>query len=149
MGKMIYNFRRYFLFITLLLFPALVQAGPPFLTDDFGTTEKGHFEVQAFTHGAKNADGVEGAFGIDASTGVAGNFEIGVVLPLSYENPVGEPTRYGVTNFVVGGKYRFVDQEQAGVNISFAPSVSLPSLSNDMGSKYVSVTLPVWLGREG
>lgn len=50
-------------------------------------------------------------------------------------------------NIELAAKYKFLHQEDAGVDVAFFPRVFLPAGSGDVGERHVSLLLPFWVQR--
>jgi hypothetical protein len=131
--------------LLLLASPAL--AGPPYVTDDPEPTELGHFEIYAFATGSATRDGASGAGGIDFNYGAAENLQLTAVLPAAWDNSDVGPSAMNLGNIELAAKYKFLHQDDVGVDIAFFPRVFLPAGSPQVGERHVSLLLPLWFGR--
>jgi hypothetical protein len=136
----------FFLGIMSLALPA--AAGPPYFTDDPVPTDTGHFEVYLFGAGTHTRAGSDGAAGLDVSYGGAKNLQLSATVPVAYETPRGAPTIGGIGNIELAAKYRFLSQEEFGLDVAVFPRVFLPSASNRVGDQHVSFFLPIWIGKD-
>jgi hypothetical protein len=115
------------LFASFLGTACLAQGGPPLRTDDPGTPGSRNWEI--------NAAGT-----VEARSGVTGtelpivdiNYGWGNHIQLKLEMPVlvqfdSSGTRAEAGDVKCGVKWRFVDQEKHGINISMYPQVSFNS----------------------
>lgn len=132
--------------VTLLARPAL--AGPPYLSDDPEPTDYGHFEIYAFNDGTLVRDGASGEAGIDFNYGAAPDLQLTVTAPVGFDRQSGARARYAFSNVELAAKYRFLHQDQIGVDVSFFPRVFLPSGSNRIGNNRTSFLLPLWLQKD-
>lgn len=119
------------------------QAGPPYLSDDPEPTDFQHFEIYAFGTGAQSEDGLSGETGIDFNYGGAPDLQLTAVLPLAYD----EAGHTGLGNVELAAKYRFLHQEDDGLDLSVFPRVFLPSASH-LGDNHSSLLLPLWAERD-
>jgi len=127
--------------------PAL--AGPPYVTDDPQPTDNGHFEIYAFTAGTKTEDVLSGQGGIDFNYGGAADLQLTMVLPLAYDAPSRGPSVAGVGDIEFAAKYRFLHQEDFGVDVAFFPRLFLPTNSNSaLGNKHVALFLPFFVQKD-
>src|ERR1700761_9431068 len=117
-------------------------AGPPYVTDDPEPTDLHHFEIYAFTLGTTTHDGTSGETGIDFNYGAATDLQLTAVLPLGWSSPGGA----GLGNIELAAKYKFLHQEDFGVDVAFFPRVFLPAGSADAGERHASLLLPLWIG---
>jgi hypothetical protein len=125
--------------------PAL--AGPPYVTDDPEPTDKGHYEIFLYAGGSATRDGSGGAGGIDFNYGAAENLQVTAVLPLAWNAPTAGPSAANLGNVELAAKYKFLHQDDVGLDVAFFPRVFLPAGSGEVGARHVSLLLPVWLGR--
>lgn len=135
-------------FALVLLLPLSAIAGPPYVTDDPEPTDTGHFEIYLFGAGTHTLDGADGAAGLDFNYGAAKDLQLSATFPIAYEHPVGAPIIGGLGNVELAAKYRFLHQEDFGVDVVVFPRVFLPSGSHRVGDQHAVFFLPVWLGRE-
>ena len=124
-------------------------AGPPYVTDDPEPTEYGHYEIYAFADGSTGRAGSDGAGGIDFNYGGAPDLQLTAVVPLAWNAPDPGNTQTDLGNIELAAKYRFVHQDDVGVDVAFFPRAFLPAGSSAVGSRHTSVLLPIWLGRSG
>lgn len=105
---------------------ARAQGGPPMLTDDPGTPGDKHWEINVastFTH-TRSGDQSLGLPLLDI------NYGVGEHLQLKYEGPwlvgraAGDKATNGYGNPEIGVKWRFVDEEKSGVDVSTYPQLS-------------------------
>ncbi|HUO89671.1 MAG TPA: transporter [Rhizomicrobium sp.] len=129
----------------VLATPAL--AGPPYVTDDPQPTDKGHFEIYAFATGTGARDGSGGEGGIDFNYGAAEDLQLTAVLPAAWSSPAVGPSPVSLGNVELAAKYKFLHQDDVGVDVAFFPRVFLPAGSPDVGERHVSLLLPLWVGR--
>lgn len=123
-------------------------AGPPFLSDDPDPTPYRQYEIYAFANGAETHGIVDGAFGIDFNYGATPDLQLTATLPVLYEHGGGGAVETGLGNVELAAKFRFLHQEQFGVDVAFFPRVFLPSASH-LGDDHAALLLPIWLGRSG
>lgn len=125
--------------------PAL--AGPPYLTDDPEPTDTGHYEIYLFAGGsaARTGNGVAG--GIDFNYGAAPDLQLTAVVPLAWSDPATGRSATGLGNVELAAKYKFLHQDDVGVDVAFFPRVFLPAGTSAVGERHVSLLLPLWIGR--
>ncbi len=121
--------------------PAL--AGPPYDTDDPEPTDLGHWEVYAFTAGSRAQGSVDGAAGLDLNYGAFKGVQLTATLPIGFATS--EPAHAG--DVELGVKYRFFEDQAAGLSIAAFPRVILPT-GGRFGSSKAAVLLPVWLQKD-
>ena len=127
----------------LVAFPA--SAGPPFLTDDPQPTSRGHYETYFFAQGAISRDGREGSGGIDFNYGAADDLQLTAVLPIAWATAGAAPSSHGLGNIELAAKYKFLHQEDSGVDVAFFPRVFLPAENEAVAQHHASLLLPLWL----
>jgi hypothetical protein len=101
------------------------QGGPPMLTDDPGTVDKGHLEINSgitFEHSISESL-FEFPF-IDINYGVNGRQHINFEVPIVSRYVKGIGKQIGIGKFGFGTKFRFVDQDYARIDISTHPAYS-------------------------
>ena len=135
--------------ITLALACAATPAfaGPPYLTDDPIPTDTGHWEIYAFTQGERLESVLDADAGADLNFGPMKGVQLTSTLPLSFSDAPGESWRSGVGDVEIGIKYRFFENEAAGLSAAIFPRVILPTSSLEDGGK-TRLLLPLWLGKD-
>jgi hypothetical protein len=134
--------------VLLLLVPAVAQAGPPYITDDPEPVELHHWEAYLATLAAFGADGFAGPVPLlEANYGAAPNLQLHAVMPFVLSAGGGGASHYGPGDLELGVKYRFFDEEQAGIQVGVFPIVTLPTGNSAKGLGEGSTTafLPLWL----
>lgn len=126
------------------LLPGMAWAGPPFLTDDPEPTETGHWEIYApeFEAAGKGA-AFDGSFGAELNYGAAPNLQLTFGLPAAYTHDA-SGFHTGRGDLRISAKYRFYQDEAAGLSLAVFPGVTLPTASPGLGSRHVTALLPVW-----
>jgi Putative MetA-pathway of phenol degradation len=129
-------------------FSAPALAGPPYLTDDPEPTDYKHFEIYAFSQGMAAQDGVNGEGGIDFNYGGAPNLQLTATVPASYSFPASGSSAAGPGNLELAAKYRFLTQDNFGLDVALFPRVILPSASPNVGDQHASYLLPIWIEKD-
>jgi hypothetical protein len=133
--------------LVMLWAPAL--AGPPYVTDDPQPTGEGHFEIYAFTAGTQTSRDASGQAGIDFNYGGAANLQLTMVLPFAYDSPHRDRSVTGFGDIELAAKYKFLHQEDFGLDVAFFPRLILPTSSNPaLGSKHVALFLPFYAQKD-
>ena len=126
--------------------PAL--AGPPYLTDDPEPTDYQHFEIYTFTNGTATRDGTSGEGGIDFNYGGAPNLQLTATVPAGYNVPVSGLSAWNLSNIELAAKYRFLTQQNFGLDVAIFPRVFLPSVSPAVGEQHASLLFPLWMEKD-
>ena len=132
------------------IFPAL--AGEPLLTDDPGTPGPKTWELNVAVVMADFQDSTDWEVPlVSMGYGIGERIEVAVALPFVVIDNPGEGAKGGLGNVSLGGKWRFLDQEENGISVSTAPAVTFDSLQrsaeNGIVDAGVTFTLPVEVGR--
>jgi hypothetical protein len=107
--------------LSLAAAPARAQGGPPLVTDDPGTPGSGNWEVNvAVTLDRASPSSTWGVPLVDANYGWGERLQFKLEMPLTVVSD-GAGTRGGIGNPLVGVKWRFLDEETAGVAVSTYP----------------------------
>ena len=134
-----------FMVASLLVWSAPAFAGPPYLTDDPGPTDEGHFEIYGFADGTNARAGSSGESGIDFNYGGAQDLQLTAVIPLGWSAPGAGGGSASLGNIELAAKYKFLHQDDIGVDVAVFPRVFLPAGSP--GARNTQFFLPVWIGR--
>ena len=127
-----------------LLCAAPALAGPPFLTDDPEPTDTGHWEIYApFVEASGRGAAYEGAAGAEINFGAAPDVQLTVGLPVGLTHD-GTGLRAGAGDLEMSVKYRFLRDEERGLQVAVFPGVSLPTARGGFGAGRVTALLPVW-----
>jgi hypothetical protein len=135
-------------FGTLLLGISPAMAGPPYLTDDPEPTDYKHFEIYNFTNGTATRADASGEAGIDINYGGAPNLQLTATIPAAYGLPNGGPLVGGFGNVELAAKYRFLTQQNFGLDVAVFPRVFLPSGAANVGEPHTSYLLPIWMQKD-
>jgi hypothetical protein len=128
--------------------PVLARAGPPYQTDDPEPTAYRHFEIYVFeTYDNARGAGMSGhAPSLEVNYGLMPNVQFSVTMPFAAAQPSGSPLHVGYGDTEVALKVRFVQEGDGRPQVSFYPSVELPTASVAAGLGYglPKVFLPLW-----
>lgn len=117
---------RAFLLLALVPFAALGQGGPPLLTDDPGTPGPRRWEINvAWTLDRTSHSRETGAPLVDANYGWGERIQLKIELPWIVLREEGAPTESGIGNPNLGVKWRFLDEESAGIAMSTYPQLEV------------------------
>ena len=121
--------------MTLCCTLLLLQGGPPLLTDDPGTPGDGRWEINAAFTLEKSADQrLFEAPLLDVNRGVGERVQLKLEIPWVVLDEGGS-TRSGLGNTLLGVKWRFLDEDEAGLAVSAYPQVEFenPTSSAERG----------------
>ncbi len=108
-------------------------ASPPLLTDDPDTPGDKRWEINvALTLDKLLTESTYEAPNLDLNYGVGDNIQIKYEIPwlILHEQGIGTQSGLGNSNF--GVKWRFLDEEQHGVNMSTYPQIEFNSLTSSV-----------------
>ena len=133
--------------------PAFAQGGPPMLTDDPGTPDANTWEINfAYAEQRNRQERLRSAPYVDF------NYGFGDHVQLKYEtrwllssSEDGGGTRSGLDNSLLGVKWRFLDEERSGLDMSVYPQVEVEnftsSVSRGIAEPGPNLFLPLEFGR--
>src|SRR5579859_3517557 len=134
--------------LTLSAWPLGALAGPPYLTDDPDPVEYQHLEVIPFYQldRTTTASQLQGP-GADISYGVAPDMHLNLVPVFVRESPEGGPSEYGIGDFRVALKWRFVHETDDRPEFAIYPAVMFPTgkANKGLGNGQASYQFPLWL----
>ena len=136
-------------FLVLGLAPsALAQGGPPMLTDDPGTPGNKKWEVNFLSTLERTRGGwLFEAPNVDINYGLGNHIQLKFEAPWVVAKEAGGKTRSGPGNSMFGVKWRFVDEESRGFDMSTYPQLEFnnPTRSVERGlvSDGMRLFLPV------
>ena len=151
-----HDFRLWFALMLLLsdMSSAFAQGGPPMLTDDPGTPGAGTWELNfAYREERTSQERLRSVPYFDI------NYGLGEQIQLKYETrwllsdaADGGGTQSGLDNSLFGVKWRFLDQDSNGVDMSVYPQVELEnftgSVSRGIAEPGPNLFLPFEIGRD-
>ena len=126
---------------------SIASAGPPYLTDDPVPTDRGHWEIYAFTAGEGRGPVLDGDAGLDLNYGPIDGVQLTSTLPLSFSHDAAGGWQGGTGDVEFGVKYRFYHDETHGLSAAIFPRVILPTSSLASGDT-TRLLLPLWLGKD-
>jgi hypothetical protein len=131
-----------------LLLAGTAFAGPPYISDDPQPTDEGHYEIYAYTLGTTARDDTGGEAGIDFNYGAAPDLQLTAVVPYAYDSEDGAPMHAGLGSVELAAKYRFLHQDDFGLDVAFFPRVFLPSATRGVEQQNASLFLPIWAEKD-
>ena len=131
----------------LLTAPAAV-AGPPYVTDDPGPTDLGHWEIYNYVDGLDAAGSTTGEAGLDLNYGAAKDLQLTLVVPAAYS--AGDVGALGAAQVEAAAKYRFLHQSDGTLtpDVAFFPRVFLPTAGRGLESSRTDLLLPLWAEKD-
>jgi hypothetical protein len=121
-------------------------AGPPYVTDDPGTTDPGHWEIYNFALGVHTLGVTTGEAGFDINYGAAKDIQLTLVLPASFVS---------TSTFDVGGgdieaaaKFKLLHQNGFGLDLAVFPRAFIPTSGGQYGTARTNLLLPVWAEKD-
>jgi hypothetical protein len=134
----------------LSMLPATVCAGPPFVTDDPFPLPIHTGEFYLFASGTNSRDGVflDAAPGVELNYSFLRNTFFHSITPLSYAEPSGAASAYGLGDIELGFKWRFLKQANLRPDVGIFPFLEVPSGDKErgLGNGHPQLFLPLWLG---
>jgi len=131
----------------------LLQGGPPLLTDDAATPGDGRAELNiALTVEKFRGETLYEAPLVDFNYGIGERAQLKIELPWLLQHDHPGPDSSGLGNLLVGFKYRFLDQAQAEVGVSFYPQTEFRTNAHSrrvgLVGEGLSLLLPVQVERD-
>lgn len=147
------NFRFCITAFLFLLTAGPAFAGPPLLTDDTGTPGDKKWEINvALTLDKRHSEATYQAPLFDLNYGIGDNIQIKYEVPLVVRHEQGAGTNGGMGNSVFGVKWRFLDQERDGMNMSIYPQVEAnpptSSAARGLVDEGTNLLLPVQISKK-
>ena len=110
---------------------ALAQGGPPMVTDDPDTPGDGHWEINLGAIATHSRDRWQvAAPDADVNYGWGDHIQLKLDVPWVFSRDDGQHWKSGVGTGDAGVKWRFIDQEKAGVSVSIYPQYSRSMLNS-------------------
>jgi hypothetical protein len=131
-----------------LLSCGLLQAGPPFVTDDPEPVEYHHWEVYLASQTDHTPDGIAGTLPhLEVNYGVIPDVQLHLIVPDSFDSVGGMPRRFGLGDTEIGLKYRFLGETADCPQIGIFPLIELPTGGSErgLGSGHTQAFFPVWV----
>ncbi len=126
------------------------MAGPPLVTDDPETPGRFGWEVNL----SHNIESTRDEFLmesplIDINYGPHENDQLKVEFAVLSVDPADDSNHWGISDLLVGYKYRFIEEEQAGWMASVYPQVSAPTGNErlGLGSGSTELLIPTQIGK--
>jgi hypothetical protein len=129
----------------------IAWAGPPYLTDDPEPVEYRHYEIYiGYEAQFQTGDNETSLPFAEINFGPFPNVQISGSLPLSRGVTPNGSYRYGVGDVDFGIKYRFVQETATQPQVSFYPSIGLPTGIHSVSAESDRQTLflPIWAQKD-
>ena len=124
------------IFLPVLAPAALAQGGPPLLTNDPGTPGNGNWEINlGVMQVLRLHSNAFQAPQLDFNYGLGERIQLTYEVPYVVQNSSGQPVQTGWSNGFPGVKWRFLQQDHGGWNISTFPQLEIhgPQASVKLG----------------
>ena len=122
-------------------------AGPPYLTNDPAPTDRGGWEIYAYTAGEGRHSNLGADAGVEFNYGAVEDVQVSAALPLSFSHDAHEDWDSGTGHVELGVKYRFLKDKSSGISAAFFPKAILPTSSLSRQDK-TRFQLPIWVGMD-
>jgi hypothetical protein len=138
------------LFLLVMAFSqtARAQGGPPMLTDDPGTPGNGRWEVNFLSTIERSRNGwLFETPNVDLNYGLGNHIQLKFEAPWVIKKENGERTVGGPGNSMAGVKWRFLDEERNGFDMSIYPQLEFnnptSSMSRGIVDRGANLFLPI------
>jgi hypothetical protein len=125
-------------------------AGPPLITDDSETPGRGGWEINL----SHNIESTRDEFLmesplVDINYGWLDNDQWKLEFPVLSVDPEGEEGQWGVGDLLLGWKYRFIEEDDAGFMASVYPQALAPTGNERLGLSdgFFELLLPLQVGK--
>ena len=128
--------------LVVALSPAVLfaQGGPPMLTDDPDTPGSGNWEINiAYLEERNMLERLRSVPHVDVNYGLGERIQLKYETGWVFADVADSAARSGMDDSVVGLKWRFLDQSEAGLNISVYPQLAF---ENSTGSVARGIAAP-------
>jgi hypothetical protein len=137
--------------IVALSAPGVAWAGPPFQTDDPEPTPYRYYEIYVNSQTSHDGNVFTGTLpSLEVNYGVMPNVQFSVSLSNAISHAAGAGWNDGLGDAEVGVKVRFIQQSRWIPDVSFYPSVVLPSgnANRGLGGGETKTFLPLWAQKD-
>ena len=135
------------LLLSLILFPGIAPAGPPFFTDDPEPVGYQHWEIYAASTYVRETNGSSGTCPhSEINYGLLPNVQAHLIIPVAYSHPKEEPSHYGYGDTELGFKYRFLQETDHLPQIGVFPiiEISTGDEKKGLGNGKAQTFIPIW-----
>jgi hypothetical protein len=116
----------------LLILPGAGVAGRPLSTDDAGTTEKSHLEIESGFEYTKQTDD-EYSWSACLKYGILEKWDIGIEVPYQFIEPAAGDNVNGICDIIFSTKYNILNAAEDFSALALAFSVKTKSGNKDKG----------------
>lgn len=116
----------------LVIFPSLALAARPLSTDDAGTVEKGHLEVESGFEYANKTD-KEYNWSTALKCGLSESWDVGVEIPYQFIDVAEGNDANGAGDIVFSSKYRLLDESEGFTALALSFSIKTDTGNEDKG----------------
>jgi len=136
-GEFFFKIYMVVIFLMLMVFPSIIYAARPFITDDTGTVGKNIIQIETGLESFSKKSNVDGAWvkeeDIEVSTvityGIKDNLDLVLGVPYvrkkTKENGVTIFSKEKLSDITIEAKWRFFEKD--GLGIAIKPGISVPS----------------------
>jgi hypothetical protein len=140
------------LFLLVIAFSqtARAQGGPPMLTDDPATPGKGRWEINFLSTLERSRNGWSFETpNVDLNYGLGNHIQLKLEAPWVIKKENGERTVGGPGNSMAGVKWRFLDEERNGFDMSIYPQLEFNNPTSSVSKGIVDRGVKLFLPIEG
>ena len=134
--------------LSSFLLSSRAWGGPPFVTDDPEPVELHHWEFYLASNYNHTSDTDSATLPeVEVNYGALPELQLHMVAPAVYDSEAGSGTHYGLGDFELGAKYRFIQETGKRPQVGVFPLIELPTGDEHrgLGNGRVQVFLPLWL----
>ena len=127
---------------------AIIQAGPPFITDDPEPVDLDHWEIFLATQDQRTAAGWTGTSPhVENNYGAFPDVQLQCQIPIAFDRPVSGPSQVGLGDLEVAVKWRFIHETDSCPQLAIYPGVTFPTGDHQrgLGEGHGQVFLPLWM----
>ena len=125
----------------------VLWAGPPYFTDDPETPKYRHWEFYIASQYAKDHEGKSAtAPHFELNYAVLPDVMLHTIVPLAWNKPNGDSSKYGLGDLELGIKYRFIHEGDMMPQAGIFPILTLPTGDEErgLGNGRATLFFPLW-----
>ena len=134
--------------LLVLIVPATICAGPPYITDDPEPVSYQHWELYLASIFTKQPDAWTATVPhLEVNYGALPNLQLHTILPMTLYAPAEGASSYGYSDTELGAKYRLIQEGMWRPQIGTFPLLEVPTGSHErhLGSGHLQTFLPLWI----